>query len=157
MTVQRRIMRRKIRYWLKAVSERHIPPMLVFSTSAFSIILGVIFVVDASSFIESATFNRTFQYARPEVWGGALSVTGMLLGWLYWLDGTSGRAPAFILTCMYMGVGFTAGVTPLMGEGGLISASAIYTFVGIISAICVFACVPREVPSEPPTDNNVKH
>lgn len=127
---------------ISKMGENHLPHMLVYSTGLFSVVLSAIFVSDAKAFSDSATFAFTFQYASPEFWGVLIALTGVIMMFGFWYDRTTGMAPAFILAVLYTALGFTSGIEPFNNPDGnaLFSASAVYTFVGIIAAICVFAC-----------------
>lgn len=127
---------------ISKMGENHLPHMLVYSTGLFSLVLSIIFISDSQAFSDNATFAFTFQYASPEFWGVLFALTGIIMMFGFWYDRTTGMAPAFVLAVLYTALGFTSGVEPLSNPDGdaLFSASAVYTFVGIIAAICVFAC-----------------
>lgn len=147
----------RVMAFMDAISDNHIPSMVVWCTGVFSIVLGAIFWFDAQDYRDSKTFAFTFEYAAPEVWAILLALTGLVMTFGYWLDGATGRPAAFVLTGIYVALGFTAGIAPLSGQG-LLSASAVYTFVGLISAICVFACSPRAGGRRgSAADNNLHH
>lgn len=122
------------------LAENHLPNMLVYSTGLFTLTLGTIFWWDAERFADSPTFEYTFAYAKPEVWGIIMGLTGLLMMFGFWQNRTSGRAPAFVLTIIFAVLGISAVGGPLSNPGGLLSASAVYTFIAIICAICIFAC-----------------
>lgn len=127
------------------LADNHLPNMLVYTTGLFTIILGSIFFFDAGSFESNPTFSFTFRYAKPEVWGIIMAATGLLMMFGFWQNRTSGRAPAFVLTLIFSALGISAVREPLANPEGpaLLSASAVYTFVAIICAICIFACSSR--------------
>lgn len=139
------------------LAQNHLPDMLVYSTGIFSMVLGIIFWGDAERFGASPTFEYTFAYASPEVWGIIMGVTGLLMMFGFWQNRTSGRAPAFVLTVVFAALGISAIGGPLTNGAGLLSASAVYTFVAIICAICIFAC--SSIPAggrrhAPPADDH---
>lgn len=127
------------------LADNHLPHMLVYSTGLFSVVLALVFFVDAEAFRANATFRSTFSHATPEVWGAAMGLTGLLMMFGFWQNRISGRAPAFVLTVLFSILGISAGREPLANPDGpaLLSASAVYTFVGIVCAICIFACTAQ--------------
>lgn len=135
------------------LADNNLPHMLVYATGSFSIIIGVIFLFDAENFVNNATFASTFEYALPQVWGSVLALTAALMMFGFWQNRTAGRAPAFVLTLLFTILGLSAAREPLANPEGpaLLSASAVYTFVGIICAICIFAC------SSTPTSGGDRH
>lgn len=141
------------------LANNHLPNMLVYSTGLFSITMGILFFFDKERFASSPTFEYTFAYTRPEVLGGVIAVTGMLMMFGFWQNRTSGRAPAFILTMIFAMIGITAVGGPLTNGTGLFSASAVYTFVAIICAICIFACssVPAGGRRDAPAADHYLH
>lgn len=124
------------------LADNHLPHTLVYTTGIFTVVLGVVFLVDAETFARNATFALTFRYARPEVWGIVIGATGILMMFGFWTKRTAGRAPAFILTLVFSALGLSSVHEPLTNPDGpaLLSASAVYTFVAIICAICILAC-----------------
>lgn len=160
-------MSRKLLYRAAVIQQKladnNLPHMVVYTTGIFSIIIGIIFFLDAENFITNPTFAATFQYAIPQVWGAVLSLTAALMMFGFWQNRTAGRAPAFVLTLLFTVLGISAAREPLANPGGpaLLSASAVYTFVGIVCAICIFACSARpsggedHAPSR--TDHHVAH
>lgn len=142
------------------LADNHLPNMLVYSTGLFTITLGVIFWWDAERFAASPTFEYTFAYARPETWGIIMAVTGMLMMFGFWQNRTSGRAPAFVLTVVFAILGISAVGGPLSNSAGLLSASAVYTFIAIICAICIFACSSAPAGGRrnaPPADHHLNN
>lgn len=142
------------------LADNNLPHMLVYSTGLFSISLGLIFFLDAQDFIANPTFAFTFQFAIPQAWGVVLALTAALMMFGFWQNRTSGRAPAFVLTVLFSVLGISAAHEPLANPEGpaLLSASAVYTFVGIICALCIFACSARTggVHAKA-TDNHLDH
>lgn len=122
------------------LADNHLPAMLVYSTGLFAITLGVIFWWDADKYTASPTFEYTFAYARPEMWGAVMGVTGMLMMFGFWQNRVSGRAPAFVLTLIFAVLGISAVGGGVSNPNALFSASAVYTFVAIVCAICIFGC-----------------
>lgn len=124
------------------LADNNLPHMVVYTTGIFSVIIGVIFFIDAPNFITNPTFAAVFQYAIPQVWGAVLALTASLMMFGFWQNRTAGRAPAFVLCILFSSLGIAAAGEPLANPAGpaLLSASAVYTFVGIVCAICVFAC-----------------
>lgn len=128
------------------LADNHLPDMLVYTTGLFTVVLGTIFFIDAENFTDNPTFRYTFSSATPEIWGAAMGLTGLLMMFGFWQNGSSGRAPAFVLTLLFALLGISAGREPLANPDGpaLLSASAVYTFVGIVCAICVLACSSQQ-------------
>ena len=127
------------------LADNHLPDMLVYATGLFTLTLGTIFFIDADNFQTNPTFAYTFHFAKPEVWGAVMGLTGLLMMFGFWQNRSSGRAPAFVLTILFAVLGLSAAREPVANPNGpaLLSASAVYTFVGIICAICIFACSSR--------------
>lgn len=137
----------------QTLADNHLPDILVYVTGLFTVTLGTIFFVDAEAFTVNPTFRSTFSHATPEIWGAAMGLTGLLMMFGFWQNRTSGRAPAFVLTILFAVLGISAGREPLANPDGpaLLSASAVYTFVGIVCAICILACSSRRGgPQWPP-------
>jgi len=134
--------------------------MLVYSTGIFAIILGGIFFLDAENFVSNPTFAYSFAFAKPQVWGAVMAITAVLMMFGFWTGRTAGRAPAFVLAMMFSVLGITAAREPLANPDGpsLLSASAVYTFVGIICGLCIFACSARTgVERAEAADDHVHH
>lgn len=143
------------------LADNHLPAMLVYSTGCFTIALGIIFWWDAEKYTASPTFEYTFAYARPEMWGAVMGITGLLMMFGFWQNRTSGRAPAFVLTLIFATLGITAVGGGVYNPNALFSASAVYTFVAIICAICIFACSSAARSGgrryAPPADHHLDH
>lgn len=122
------------------LADNHLPAMLVYSTGLFAVTLGVIFCWDAEKYAASPTFEYTFAYARPEMWSAVMAVTGLLMMFGFWQNRVSGRAPAFVLTLTFAALGISAVGGGVNNPNALFSASAVYTFVAIVCALCIFAC-----------------
>lgn len=142
------------------LADNHLPAMLVYSTGLFAVTLGIIFWWDAEKYTASPTFEYTFAYARPEMWGSVMAVTGLLLIFGFWQNRVSGRAPAFVLTLVFAALGISAVGGSVNNPNALFSASAVYTFVAIVCAICIFACSAARSGGErdaPAADHHLHH